>query len=367
MKKSSKQIVKRALTILVLLALFASGIYAWIYGNVTPEITGDFQIGTMSGLKFMISSTSTDLINLNEAFGIATDSLNLNEVSSADGKTFLARDTAKLFLESGNPAGEQEIITFRTAADNEVIETQVNDSTVRYISGDYMDVSFQMLLDYSDDDPADYYIYFLNGVLDGAAYSCGFTGGENAETTQNGLQALRTCLRVSGATSYGSEMVQDRADASTYYAFFANNSELGTTESPYHTHAVKAPETVNLKLSNDAASEAKSIAGSYYINYLSGISQWPHTFGTLTTVDVNSFASCSINPGSTVLNNHLTGTSVPNNNYLFKMDSQNHSVTITMRVWLEGGSDYCINGQIVPEDAVKLNLYFVAYKIPVVS
>jgi len=363
MKKRTKRIWKRCLPVLITLALLATGVYAWIYGNVTPEMTGSFKIGSMSGLNFEIDTAKTNLINLNESYGISSESLNLNEVSSADGKLFYTRDTSRLYLESGNdgPMGNREIITFRPAEVNTVVETADGDSIVKSVTGDYMDVSFKMLLDYNTEDAARYYIYFLSGSLDNTVYNCSFKRGNDANTTNNGLKALRASLRVSGATGYSPVMTEDGDDPGTYSAIFGNESELGTIDNPYRTTAVSETEKVQLKSTSQAvSSETEDIAGSYYIDYLSGIASWPHSFGILDDeVDVYSFSSCSINPAE--LNNRISGPEIPSENYLFMMDSENHAVNITLRVWLEGGSDYCVNGQIVPDDAIHLDLYFVAF------
>jgi len=354
--------LRNILITVLLFAVLVSGVFAWIYGNVSPEITGHFKIGNMTGLNFVLDTdTKTNLINLNDALGITVENLNLNESSSVDGAKFVTRDTEMFYMESG-VTNAKEVLTFRPSEINYVALDENNNEVV---CGDYMDISFRMLVDYAANTEGnnDYYIYFLNGSLDNAVYSTGFKKTADTSMQSNGLRALRACLRVTGATNYGPAMKDNTTVGNDleHWAIFGNESELGTGTSPYQTSAIAQTEAVGMKSTAEAEAVSEDICGSYTLDYLTNITQWPHTFGTTANVTVNSFADNALNPAQ--LQNVLTGNTVPSDNYLFKLDSDNHSVEMTLRVWLEGGSDFCVNGQVVPNDAIALNLFFVAYTV----
>jgi len=356
-----KSIIKKCSVIFLLLALLGSSIYAWIYGNVTPQVEGEFKIGDMSGLNFLLDTGSAELIDLNAAFGIKTESLNLNEVSSYNGKDFFARDTEFLYMESGSPEAAKEVITFRGAQKNEVRQGTIDDVVVKSVTGDYLDVSFHMILDYKDTDNAEYYIYLLNGTLDNTPYSSGFKKDKSTKTTDDGMKALRVCFRVSGATGYGAAMTEDTDNHDEHWIIFGNKAELGTENDPYNTVAVVSTESVLLKQTSTATAVAEDIAGEYYIDYLHDVDTGAYQYGRLKrNTNVYSFTDYSLDPFS--IDNTLYGAEIPSENYLFTMDSENKSVDVTLRVWLEGGSEYCINGQVVPDDMINLNMYFVAFK-----
>ena len=338
---SGKKLLRNILLLVLLMALMATGIYAWIYGDSAPSVTGSMKIGDTSGLVFEIDSAQTQLIDLNSHLGLSTANMVLNEVSSADGVTFLKRNTGQYFQESGNPDGNEEIITL-SAATPDYLDSTGEDGP--RFNGDYLHADFNLMLEYAEPN-AKYYIYFLDGTLGTlSGFRTGFSGKQDSMITEDGLRALRASLTVNGAKEYGPVL-----DAN-HRIILGNAAE--TAENGF-TKAVISTEKVSLKQVGIDQASPVEIAGHYYIDGT------PKDYGTLTPgMNVHSFKSCAIDG-----KDGLTGAVIPNENYLVVLDGDCKNVSLSLNLWLEGGSEFCRNADVYINDNVDFNMYLVAYKV----
>jgi len=336
--KTTKKILKKIIIISAVIIVGITAVYAWIVGDVAPDIQGFFRIGSDSGLVLKLQEAEGTLVNLNEVYGLGFNKMNLSETSSVDAVNIFARNYANYYQDqSGN-----EIISFNRASRIVCDENKA-------MSGQYLEETVTLSLKYADEGSL-YYIYFLNGVLNGASRveTC-FSQGAGASTSDNGLRALRVAMYVDGLCSLNGSKVTydeksynailfDKTNKVPKYAIFRNGGDEVIEE------AVET--TGKYTVANTELQICQEVDGVKY--------------GTCAPVSLNDFDDFALDNGDK--NVILVGDSIPNDNYLFVLSNEYRTVSITLRIWLEGCSKYCVDGQIVPDDNVDLNLYFVAFQ-----
>jgi len=335
-----RKYISSIVIIALLITSAGSLVYSWIIGDVTPNVRGDFSVGSSSGLVLTLGKNDGIVADLNEYFGLSTDTLELNECSSYDGETIYARDYKNFFVDKL----EKEIICL-----NEATKAVVGTS-----SGDYLEAQFTLRLSYVGTES--YYIYFLDGFLGDKTYHTGFTKIQGSTITTEGLNALRVALYVDGLcnsdyqydeSAYGPALFDSTAKTPKF-AIFTNTAETNPT-------SVKTVSQLALPLGTTAKKynvcQKVYTSATAFTNY--------GTYGTPTLLEFSDYA---LNNGSDDV--VLKGDTLPENaNYLFKLSQAYPSVNITIRVWLEGLSQYCADGKIAPNDGVRMCLYFVSYRL----
>ena len=110
MTAKKRRIILSAVVIVEILGLIGLGIYAWIEGGMSPQLTASqVKIVNSPGITMLLNGDPTNTININDFINDHEGGFSLAEASSPDGRQLFIRD------DTFNPTDDDTIIFVRDA------------------------------------------------------------------------------------------------------------------------------------------------------------------------------------------------------------------------------------------------------------